>query len=219
MQLRSTSLLPRSRQRKLAAGTNTCSNGQVRDISKSLSANGTTFCIRCGNTNYERHVINMRKWKGAVPPLPKGIIRDDSISVGSIVAVLDNDQDTHYHQAKVLDITGSITTLWYAATKGKVLKTAIWKWMYHSHTNMSEFKYKPPPNCINPEDFRFTGTIPTRDLKSSLIIEPNLQTKPTVTGLRIGSISVSSLKMTHYSHHVLNKTWRFPGNHVNTGSP
>ena len=42
-------------------------------ITKCLSANGTTFRIRCGNTNYERHVLNMRKWKGPAPPIPKGI--------------------------------------------------------------------------------------------------------------------------------------------------
>ena len=52
-------------------------------ITKALSANGTTFRIRCGNTNYERHVLNMRKWKGTSPPIPKVIIRDDSINVGS----------------------------------------------------------------------------------------------------------------------------------------
>ena len=192
-------------------------------ITKCLSANGTTFRIRCGNTNYERHVLNMRKWKGPAPPIPKGIIRDDSINVGSVVAVLDDDQDKHYHIAKVMDITDSITTLWYASTRGKHLRSAIWRWMYHDVSNGNKCVYKPPTNCMNPEDFRFTGTIPTHDVNSGLIIESNLQTSATSTGIRIGPVSVASLNVTQYKHHVINNTWKFPGNHItanaNAGGP
>ena len=165
----------------------------------------------------------MLKWKAPAPPIPKGIIRDDSINVGSVVAVLDDDQDKHYHIAKVIDITDSITTLWYVSTKDKHLRTVIWRWMYYDSSNGSKCVYSPPANCMNPEDFRFTGSIQTQDVNSGLIIESNLDTSTTSTGIRIGSISVASLNVTQYQHHVINKTWKFPGNHIvagtNTGSP
>ena len=67
---------------------------------------------------------------------------------------------------------------------------------------------------MNPEDFRFTGTIPTHDVNSGLIIESNLQTSATSTGIRIGPVSVASLNVTQYKHHVINNTWKFPGNHI-----
>ena len=71
---------------------------------------------------------------------------------------------------------------------------------------------------MNPEDFRFTGSIQTQDVNSGLIIESNLDTSTTSTGIRIGSISVASLNVTQYQHHVINKTWRFPVNHIATGA-
>ena len=186
-------------------------------IIKALSKNGTTFRIRCGNTNYERHVLNMRKWKGATPTVPRGIIRDDSIGVGAMVAVLDLDTDKHFHIAKVMAITGTTTTLWYAATKGKVLKTAVWKFMYNSPSNWGQGFTYAKPNLLNSDDFRFTGDIPTRNVGEGLIIEANLQTHNTQTGLRVGSVSVASLNATQYKHHVIDRTWKFPGNHAVTG--
>ena len=86
--------------------------------------------------------------------------------------------------------------------------------MYHDASNGSKGVYKPPANCMNPEDFRFTGTIKTQDVTSGLIIESNLQTSTTSTGVRVGPISVASLNVTQCKHHVINKTWKFPGNHI-----
>ena len=67
------------------------------------------------------------------------------------------------------------------------------------------------------------GTIPTHDVNSGLIIESNLQTSATSTDIRIGPVSVASLNVTQYKHHVINNTWKFPGNHItanaNAGGP
>ena len=62
-----------------------------------------------------------------------------------------------------------------------------------------------------------TGDIPTRNVGEGLIIEANLQTQNTQTGLRVGSVSVASLNATQYKHHVIDRTWKFPGNHAVTG--
>ena len=63
----------------------------------------------------------------------------------------------------------------------------------------------------------------THDVNSGLIIESNLQTSATSTGIRIGPVSVASLNVTQYKHHVINNTWKFPGNHItanaNAGGP
>ena len=56
----------------------------------------------------------------------------------------------------------------------------------------------------------------TQDVNSGLIIESNLDTSTTSTGIRIGSILVASLNVTQYQHHVINKTWKFPVNHITT---
>ena len=60
-------------------------------------------------------------------------------------------------------------------------------------------------------------------VNSGLIIEANLQTSATSTDIRIGPVSVASLNVTQYKHHVINNTWKFPGNHItanaNAGGP
>ena len=70
-----------------------------------------------------------------------------------MVAVLDLDTDKHFHIAKVMAITGTTTTLWYAATKGKVLKTAVWKFMYNSPSNWGQGFTYAKPNLLNSDDF------------------------------------------------------------------
>ena len=66
-----------------------------------------------------------------------------------MVAVLDLDTDKHFHIAKVMAINGTTTTLWYAATKGKVLKTAVWKFMYNSPSNWGQGFTYTKPNLLN----------------------------------------------------------------------
>ena len=95
-----------------------------------------------------------------------------------VVAVLDEDTDIHYHIVKVINITDSITTLWYTGTRGKHLKSAVWKFIYHIPDNASKCQHVAP-QCINPEDLRFTGAIATQDVNTGFIIETNLQTKAT----------------------------------------
>ena len=119
----------------------------------------------------------MRKWKGATPTVPRGIIRDDSIGVGAMVAVLDLDTDKHFHIAKVMAIKGTTTTLWYAATKGKVLKTAVWKFMYNSPSNWGQGFTYAKPNLLNSDDFRFTGDI-AKMWHSTCSISPKVIKRP-----------------------------------------
>ena len=185
-------------------------------LTKSLSTNGTTWRIKCGNTFYERHVMNMRKWNGPTPAVPMGIIRDDNIMAGSLVAVLDSEGDKHYHIARVLEVGGQVTKLWYACTKAKILATARWKFMYRNPDNYRSDTpvYTLSRNVLNPEDFRYTSTIDTLDIGDSLIIVANLAMRPNPRHPYNGVLSAGSIQLlqdTNLRHHQIRKTWNFQG--------
>ena len=54
------------------------------------------------------------------------MVVDNIVTVGSYVAVLDDDEDRHYQLAQVLDINDRKTTLHYLGTKSRTLCSAIW---------------------------------------------------------------------------------------------
>ena len=56
--------------------------GPARIIDK-ISDNGTSLRIRYGNSTYERHVINMNRWKG-IPKDPVPAAVDKTLRVGTI---------------------------------------------------------------------------------------------------------------------------------------
>merc|ERR1712159_921850 len=72
------------------------------EIVESLSPNNTSFKIKYKGRHYFRNVMHMNRYKalGEVPAALQ-VIHDTTVSVGSYVAVLDNDTDAHYHLAQV----------------------------------------------------------------------------------------------------------------------
>ena len=183
-------------------------------IVEQLSRNGTTFRMLFNKNIYERHVINIQPWRGNTtsPNLPK-LQRDDTISIGSMVAVLDDDEDKHYHLAQVLDITNDEITLWYAATKSKKLKSARWRLLYrdpiYPDTN---YRYSDQSDIY---DLRFTGKIDNLPVGKGLIPLANIaiKDKSNPKSFRIDNLSMAILRELQLTHHSLDSTWKFPGNH------
>ena len=75
------------------------------EITKALSPNGTSFEITYKGRHYNRNVMHINRYKAAeeVPPGLQLVI-DNTVYVGSYVAVLDNSDDRHYHLAEVLSL-------------------------------------------------------------------------------------------------------------------
>ena len=129
---------------------------------------------------------------------------DNTVSVGSFVAVLDEDTDKKYHIAKVLDVAEQQTTLHYYATKGNRLRGAIWRPVYTiPRTNTVVMDHAP--DTINRNHVHYTGVIPTRPIDDSLIILPNVGMTPR---LRVNArCREILLTKTGYSHHIYGRTW------------
>ena len=136
--------------------------------------------------------------------------------IGSIVAVLDNPyDDDHYHIAKVIETNDSMTTLWYACTKGSVLKHAVWKFLYrHKSNGVLRYQYRTSNN-FNRDNRQFIAKLNTADLVSDppYIVQTGIRITNCSSGFKIDTRSTRSLKRTAsfpYRHHVLNKSWSLP---------
>ena len=173
-------------------------------ISKSLSENNTAFEIKCGTHTYRRNIMHMSPYTSSeMVPVQLQVHIDNTVSVGSYVAVLDNSNDTKYHIAKVLDIGELTTTLHYYGTKGNRLRNALWRPVYsHPRTNVIVMQ---EPDTIVRHHVKYTGTIDTRPIDDSLIILPNVGM---TDRMRINAKSRKILRSkTKYSHHRLTHTW------------
>ena len=52
-------------------------------------------------------------------------VQDNTVQVGSYVAVLDGGEDVNYHLALVTEVTDQLTVLRYLGTKSKELRSAV----------------------------------------------------------------------------------------------
>jgi len=174
-------------------------------IEESLSPNNTSFKIRCGTRSYRRNIMHMVKYTSSEEVAANlQLHMDDTVSVGSYVASIDKDDDSHYHIAQVLNIDETHTELHYLSTKSRILRSAVWKHLYH-HPNSHAIVMKEPDN-INRNFLRYTGTIDTLEREDSLIILPNVG----FTGaMRVNARTRDILRrMTKYSHHRITQTWQ-----------
>ena len=117
-------------------------------ITESLSDNNTSFAIKYNNRTYKRNIIHISQHTSTQPvPANLQLHIDNSLNVGSFVAVLDNTNDDHYHLAKIMTVDDHTTTVHYYATYGKRLRSAVWKPLYQlPHTNQIVMT---KPNTIN----------------------------------------------------------------------
>ena len=133
---------------------------------------------------------------------------DNTVSVGSYVAVLDDSEDRNYHVAQVIDITDENTTIHYLGTGARNLRGAQWKKLYHL-PGSNEISTAEPQTIVR-NWMRFTGTIRTGAGEDSLIILANLGfTGPDTMRLNINTRNI--LKKTNKRHHVMGRTWMITG--------
>lgn len=175
------------------------------EIVKSLSPNGTSYAIKCGTRTYRRNIMHMVQWKSQEEVSNKLLLyMDDTVSVGSYVAVLDKETDTYYHIAKVINIDENVTKLHYLATKSKELRSAIWMPLHH-HPHSHKIVLAKP-GAIHRTFARYTGVVTTCEREDSLIILPNIGF---TNNMRINARTKDILRrMTQYEHHRITKTWQ-----------
>ena len=146
-------------------------------ITEALSENNTSFAIQCNNRTYRRNIMHMSKYTSNQPVQANlQMYVDNSHNVGGFVAVLDNEDDSHYHIAQILSVDEHTTTVHYYATYGRRLRSATWKPLYQQpHTNQIVMD---KPNTINRNHTQWTGTIDTLPTGEGLIILANLGMTP-----------------------------------------
>ena len=168
-------------------------------ITKSLSNNGTTWRMKYNNRFYERHVKHMFKWTSFHDK--DGWIVNDTIGIGTFVAYRYTNTQPYYHIAQIEDITNDVATLWHYFTRSKVLKTAVWKPLYHKpKTNQITIK---KPLVLNVNDTKLRSTI-----KLSSVQMIQVATNLTMNNKQLSQTSIDILKATKLKHHVYRKTWK-----------
>ena len=95
-------------------------------ITESLSDNGTAWRLRWNGRTYNRNIMHMQPYAPDAHVLyEQQAVQDNTVQVGSYVAVLDNDKDEHYHLAQVTDMTDSLTMLRYLGTSSNNLRSVV----------------------------------------------------------------------------------------------
>ena len=125
-------------------------------------------------------------------------VQDNTVQVGSYVAVLDGGEDNNYHLALVTEVTDQLTVLRYLGTKSKELRSAVWQWAYHRGTSTYVLRKEDQPNK------QLVGSIKTLPIGQSLIILPNVGLNE---HMRMTKDSRDTLKEFPEKHHVHGITW------------
>ena len=173
------------------------------EIVEVLSPNNTAFKIRYKGRFYKRNVMHINKYKAHDEvPAELQMVVDHTISVGSYVAVLDDDEDHHYHIAQVLDINDRETQLHYLGTKSRSIRSACWTKLY-LEPGTNHVTQQRPGNLAR-RWTRFTGSIDTKEPGDSLIIMANVGFTDT---MRINAESRRILSRKRVTHHVMGHTW------------
>ena len=127
-------------------------------------------------------------------------VQDNTVMVGSLVAVLDSAEDTHYHVAEVTDMADDLTMLRYLGTKSKTLRSAVWQYAYMSNRT-TVLKDREHPAL---QHRQLIGSVRTLPIGESLIIMPNLGLDE---HMRFTKDTIEILKDFPEKHHVHGMTW------------
>ena len=95
-----------------------------------------------------------------------------TLSLSDPLVVLDNDTDSHYHIAKVVDVNENTTHLHYYATKSKRLRGAKWEPLYTLPNSNRVVTVQP--DTIDRDCRQYMGVIDTRPIDDNLIILANV---------------------------------------------
>ena len=171
-------------------------------IVQRLSPSGTTWRIQYTGKFYERHIKHMDKWTGNNDMDID--ISTSLIQMDSYVAYTTPQSLTHYHLAKIVDITNDIVTVWHMGTRNQHARSAVWKPFYIDPITTELTVVRP--NNINATNYRLTSKIKLRQL-SLLTQLPNV----TLVRDKISHDALTTLNTLKLKHHVYRKTWQ---NHV-----
>ena len=173
------------------------------EITRALSDNKTSWEILWNGSHYNRNIMHMNPYSPDehLQHQQRAVV-DNNVYVNSYVAVLDADDDTNYHVAKVINITDTETTLHYMGTRSKTMRSAKWRLMYHRLNGDGVRFYDP--NVITAAHAPLTGTIDTRPREDSLIILPNLGFNQ---HMQINRDTALILRSYPQKHHVHGRTW------------
>ena len=130
--------------------------------------------------------------------LEQEAVQDNTVQVGSYVAVLDDGKDDYYHLALVTDMTDQLTLLRYLGTKSKEIRSAVWQWAYHRSTSTYVLRKEDQPNK------QLVGSVQTLAVGLSLIILPNVGLDE---HMRVTKDSRDILRQFPEKHHVHGDTW------------
>ena len=136
-------------------------------IVEALSNNNTSFKIKCGSRHYNRNIMHISPYT-STQEVPAQLLLhiDDTVSVGSFVAVLDNDTDSHYHIAKVVDVNENTTHLHYHVTKSKRLRGDKWEPLFTLPNSNRVVTVQP--DTIDRDFRQYMGVIDTRPIDAKL---------------------------------------------------
>ena len=173
------------------------------EIVEVLSPNNTAFKLKYKGRTYKRNVMHLNRYKAHTEvPAELQIVVDNTVSVGSYVAVLDDDEHHHYHIAQVIDINDRETQLHYLGTKSGSIRSAVWSKLYR-HPGTNRVTYNQPENLVR-RWTRYTGSIDTKEPGDSLIIIANVGL---TDRMRLNRASTRILSRKRVIHHVMGRTW------------
>ena len=129
-------------------------------------------------------------------------VQDNTVTVGTYVAVLDNTGDPNYHVAEVVAMTDQLTTLHYLGTSSNRLHSAVWRHMFHKPNNIG-YRFSDRDN-VALRDRKFTGSVQTLPMGQSLIVLPNLGFNDY---MRLTKDTIRILRNLPETHHVYGSTW------------
>ena len=182
-------------------------------IVRSLSERGTGWEIRWNGRRYQRNVMHMHHYKPDQHVLyEQRAVHDNTVMVGSIVAVLDTEGDANYHIARVTKVNQTLTQLHYMGTRSTQLRSCVWRYMFHERPRGRQARRRgAEPDAAYRMHVQETGypnplsgEIDTMPIGQSLIVMPNLGLDD---HMRLTKESILLLRELPYKHHVYLKTW------------
>ena len=140
-------------------------------ITKALSENGTAWRLTWNGRTYNRNIMHMQPYAPDTHVLQEQwAVQDNTVQVGSYVAVLDGGEDQHYHLALVTDISDKIRVLRYLGTGSTELRSAVWHWAYRRKRGKQRYELtrEDRPN------HQLVGDVDSLPVGQSLIVLPNV---------------------------------------------
>ena len=182
-------------------------------IIRSLSKNGTGWEISWNGRRYQRNVMHMHHYRPDQHVLfEQRAVHDNSVMVGSFVAVLDTEGDANYHVAKVIKTNRTLTVLHYMGTQSKQLRSCVWRYMFKEKPQGRQTRRRgaKPDTAyrMHVQDNGYPnplqGELDTMPIGQSLIVLPNLGLDD---HMRLTRDTILLLRELPYKHHVYMKTW------------